>query len=175
MKQQKAIIILLICALTFTTIVVTGYAINLFYFFLGEEAYLVTCNLYLSPVYSSMGVIDVNVWFDSSLEKVRVPHEIYTHYPFDLHRSGQLLWTDQHGSFTLTLTLELLNFTGTVFTKTLTLNQPLNYTFNVYRSPTVAVENTILQLMVDGTLTLRLDSLRNPETQTISYMEKFQV
>lgn len=154
----------------------TGWLLGLFYVVMGEETYQVRLDVQLHPVRNpSDELIDVDIRFESSLTLVRVPHEVVYKDKIVKVPSGHRLFQDEEGSFSLTLDLKLENFTRTVFTRTESIEIPLNYTFIVYCRLDDAEAHTVMQLTVEGEKHLTLTTLRNPIAEKVSYLEKFEV
>lgn len=142
---------------------------------MGQETYQVQLTVNLHPVTNQLGqLVDVDVRFTSELTMVWVPHEVVWDKIYEFS-SGTRLFGDEEGSFTLDLHIKLENFSRVVFDKSDCINVPTNHTFIIYCFLDDAETHGILQLTVQGEKHLVLNTLRNPVTTQVSYIEKFEV
>jgi hypothetical protein len=150
----------------------------LFYWFFGETTYAIRFSVRLLPVLNINGeLIDIKVAYDSRLDRVRVPQEVtWSWWQVYDESFGARLFDDTKGSFSLSMSIKVENFSDVLFWQTKVLDIPKEHTvYSIYFERSSAKDNSVLQLSVSATKTLTLLTFKDVVKQELSYLEKFQI
>ena len=179
MKSSERVILTLIGTLSIGAgLFLSGFLMPFFYWSFGETTYAIRFSVRLLPVLNiNGGLIDVEVAFDSRLDRVRVPQEVtWPWWQVCDESFGVPLFGEAEGSFSLSMSIKVENFSDVLFWKTIVLDTPVEHTvYSIYFERSSAKDNSVLQLSVSATKTLSLLILKDVVKQELSYLEKFQI
>jgi len=175
-KQEKVVLALTIISVVCVVLYLAGSMLTFIYFAMGEENYEICLDVLLYPVENYRGdLIDVDVRFKATFSRVRVPHEVVGWRRKPTVTSGRTLFSEDEGSLSLLLSVNVQNFTTIVYSFGEEITVPKNHSFIIYCASQDAEDNTILQLNVDADKQLVLNMVKEPITEEWSFVEKWEI